>query len=134
MCILSAINVGKINRLEELENLCDLAVRGLEELIDYQNYPVKAAEVSTKARRSLGIGFIGLAHYLAKNGASYDDPKAWSMVNDLAEYFQFYLLQASNKLAQEKGRCEYFHRTKYADDIFLLIHTNAMLMSSVGMG
>ena len=120
LCILSAINVGKINRLEELENLCDLAVRGLEELIDYQNYPVKAAEVSTKARRSLGIGFIGLAHYLAKNGASYDDPKAWSMVNDLAEYFQFYLLQASNKLAQEKGRCEYFHRTKYADDIFPL--------------
>ena len=120
LCILSAINVGKINRLEELENLCDLAVRGLEELIDYQNYPVKAAEVSTKSRRSLGIGFIGLAHYLAKNGASYDDPKAWSMVNDLAEYFQFYLLQASNKLAQEKGRCEYFHRTKYADDIFPL--------------
>jgi len=118
LCILSAINVGKINRLEELENLCDLAVRGLEELIDYQNYPVKAAEVSTKARRSLGIGFIGLAHYLAKNGASYDDPKAWSMVNDLAEYFQFYLLQASNKLAQEKGRCEYFYRTKYADNIF----------------
>ena len=120
LCILSAINVGKINRLEELENLCDLAVRGLEELIDYQNYPVKAAEVSTKSRRSLGIGFIGLAHYLAKNGASYDDPKAWSMVNDLAEYFQFYLLQASNKLAQEKGRCEYFYRTKYADDIFPL--------------
>ena len=118
LCILSAINVGKINRLEELENLCDLAVRGLEELIDYQNYPVKAAEVSTKARRSLGIGFIGLAHYLAKNGASYDDPKAWSMVNDLAEYFQFYLLQASNKLAQEKGRCDYFYRTKYADNIF----------------
>ena len=118
LCILSAINVGKINRLEELENLCDLAVRGLEELIDYQNYPVKAAEVSTKSRRSLGIGFIGLAHYLAKNGASYDDPKAWSMVNDLAEYFQFYLLQASNKLAQEKGRCEYFYRTKYADNIF----------------
>ena len=120
LCILSAINVGKINRLEELENLCDLAVRGLEELIDYQNYPVKAAEVSTKARRSLGIGFIGLAHYLAKNGASYDDPKAWSMVNDLAEYFQFYLLQTSNQLAKEKGRCEYFSRTKYADDIFPL--------------
>jgi len=118
LCILSAVNVGKINRLEELENLCDLAVRGLEELIDYQNYPVKAAEISTKARRSLGIGFIGLAHYLAKNGASYDDPKAWSMVNDLAEYFQFYLLQSSNKLAQEKGRCEYFYRTKYADNIF----------------
>ena len=64
LCILSAVNVGKIRSDEELEELCDLAVRGLEELIDYQKYPVKAAEIATKARRSLGVGFIGLAHYL----------------------------------------------------------------------
>ena len=117
LCILSAVNVGKINRLEDLEDICDLAVRGLEELIDYQKYPVKAAERSTLARRSLGIGFIGLAHYLAKQGYKYDDPQAPKAVHDLAEYFQFYLLQSSNKLAQEKGRCEYFYRTKYADGI-----------------
>ncbi len=68
LCILSAINVGKVKSDEELEELCDLSVRGLDELIDYQNYPVAAAEIATKARRSLGIGFIGLAHYLAKLG------------------------------------------------------------------
>ena len=73
LCILSAINVGKLRNLNEMEELCDLAVRGLEELIDYQKYPVKAAERSTLARRSLGIGYIGLAHYLAKNGYKYDD-------------------------------------------------------------
>ena len=84
LCILSAINVGKINKLSELENLCDLAVRGLEELIDYQNYPVPAAEKSTLARRSLGIGYIGLAHYLAKQGLKYDDPEAWKSVHDLS--------------------------------------------------
>ena len=67
LCILSAINVGKISYLDELEVLCDLAVRALDEIIDHQQYPVKAAEVSTKARRSLGIGYIGLAHYLAKH-------------------------------------------------------------------
>ena len=72
LCILSAVNVGKIRSDEELEELCDLAVRGLEELIDYQDYPVKAAELATKARRSLGVGFIGLAHYLAKLGFNYD--------------------------------------------------------------
>ena len=68
LCILSAVNVGKIKSDEELEDLCELAVRGLEELIDYQEYPVAAAERATKARRSLGVGFIGLAHYLAKLG------------------------------------------------------------------
>ena len=117
LCILSAINVGKLKNLDELEELCDLSVRGLEELIDYQNYPVKAAEVSTLNRRSLGIGYIGLAHYLAKHGEHYDDPRAWQLVHDLTEAFQFYLLKASNNIAKEKGACGYFNRTKYADGI-----------------
>jgi ribonucleoside-diphosphate reductase alpha chain len=117
LCILSAINVGKINKLDELENLCDLAVRGLEELIDYQDYPVEAARISTLARRSLGIGYIGLAHYLAKQGEHYDDPKAWKLVHELSESFQYYLLKSSNTVAQEKGKCGYFDRTKYADGI-----------------
>ena len=117
LCILSAINVGKLNRMEELEDLCDLAVRGLEELVDYQEYPVQAAERSTLARRSLGIGYIGLAHYLAKNGYKYEDPEAWKAVHDLSESFQFYLLKSSNQIAREKGACEYFYRTKYAKGI-----------------
>ena len=117
LCILSAINVGKVTQLEQLEELCDLAVRALEELIDYMRYPVKAAERSTVARRSLGIGYIGLAHYLAKNGVKYDDPKAWQLVHDLTEAFQFNLLKASNNIAKEKGACEAFNRTKYSDGI-----------------
>ncbi len=117
LCILSAVNVGKIRSDEELEDLCDLAVRGLEELIDYQDYPVVAAERATKARRSLGVGFIGLAHYLAKLGFKYDSQEAWDAVHGLAESFQYYLLKASNKLAEEKGWCENFGRTKYSDGI-----------------
>jgi ribonucleoside-diphosphate reductase alpha chain len=117
LCILSAINVGKLKNLDDLEELCDLAVRGLEELIDYQNYPISAAEVSTKNRRSLGIGYIGLAHYLARQGEHYDDPLSWKLVHDLTEAFQYYLLKASNQLAIEKGACGYFDRTKYADGI-----------------
>ena len=114
LCILSAINVGIIKE-EELENLCDLAVRGLEELIDYQQYPVNAAQRSTLARRSLGIGYIGLAHFFAKNKVKYDDPNAWNLVHELTESFQYNLLRASNNIAKEKGACEYFHRTKYAE-------------------
>ena len=117
LCILSAINVGKIKTLDELEVLCDLAVRGLDELIDFQQYPVKAAEIATKARRTLGIGYIGLAHYLAKHGQNYDDPGAWQLVHDLTEAFQYYLIRATVNLAKERGACEYSHRTKYGNGI-----------------
>jgi len=117
LCILSAINVGKLRHLDELEELCDLAVRGLEELIDYQEYPVEAARRSTLARRSLGIGYIGLAHYLAKLGHKYDSIPACTEVHKLTEAFQYNLLKASNKLAIEKGACLDFDRTKYSDGI-----------------
>ena len=117
LCILSAINVGKINKLEEIDELCELAVRGLDALIDYQQYPVNAAKQSTLNRRSLGIGYIGLAHYLAKNGAKYDSVKAFDLVHKLTERFQFALLTASNRMAMEKGPCGYFGKTKYADGI-----------------
>jgi ribonucleoside-diphosphate reductase alpha chain len=117
LCILSAINVGKLKSLDELDDLCDLAVRGLDALIDYQEYPVKAARESTVNRRSLGVGYIGLAHYLAKNGAGYESTKAHDLVHKLTERFQFALLSASNRLAMEKGPCGYFGKTKYADGI-----------------
>ena len=117
LCILSAINVGKIRNLSEMENLCDLTVRALEELIDYQEYPVPAARRSTLARRSLGIGFIGLAHYFAKNGVKYDSQEAYDLTHKLTESFQYNLLRASNNIAKEKGACDAFHRTKYIDGI-----------------
>ena len=117
LCILSAINVGKLKNLDEVDELCELAVRGLDALIDYQQYPVKAAEQSTINRRSLGIGYIGLAHYLAKNGAKYDSQKAFDLVHKLTERFQYALLTASNRMAMEKGPCGYFGKTKYADGI-----------------
>ena len=117
LCILSAINIGKINKIEEIDELAELAVRGLDALIDYQEYPVKAAQQSTVNRRSLGIGYIGLAHYLAKNDAKYDSDKAFDLVHKLTERFQYALLTASNRLAMEKGPCGYFGKTKYADGI-----------------
>ena len=117
LCILSAINVGKLSALEDLEELCDLAVRALDEIIDHQNYPVEAAEKSTKARRSLGIGYIGLAHYLAKNKVKYDNPEAWQLVNELSEAFQYNLLKSSMELAKEKGACDAFNNTKYSKGI-----------------
>jgi ribonucleoside-diphosphate reductase alpha chain len=116
-CILSAINVGKLKHFDDMKELCDLSVRALDEIIDYQNYPVKAAENFTKRRRSLGIGYIGLAHFLAKHGVKYEDPASWNLVHDLSEAFQYYLIQATVNLAKEKGACEYSHRTKYGQGI-----------------
>ena len=117
LCILSAINLGLIKEKDELEDLCDLSVRALDEIIDYQEYPVEAAKKSTEARRSLGIGYIGLAHFLAKNKVKYSDKEALVLVDEVTEAFQYYLLKASNNLAKEKGKCDYFHKTKYADGI-----------------
>ena len=117
LCILSAINVGKIRDLTDLEVLCDLAVRSLDELIDFQGYPVRAAEIATKARRSLGVGFIGLAHYLAKQGQKYSDKGSWQLVHDMTEAFQYYLIQSTVNLAKEKGACEYSSKTKYGQGI-----------------
>ena len=117
LCILSAINIGTLGRTKDLQGICDLSVRALDEIIDHQKYPVKAAEISTTRRRSLGIGYIGLAHYLARKGVKYGDKKAWEEVDKLTEAFQYYLLEASNNLAKEKGKCEYFERTKYSDGI-----------------
>lgn len=118
LCILSAINIGTIKEISDLEELCDLSVRGLEELIDYQRYPVQAAEIGTKARRSLGIGYIGLAHYLAKHKLTYNDPEACNLIHKLTEAFQYYLLKSSNNIAKEKGICEYYRKTKYSKNIF----------------
>jgi len=117
LCILSAINAGKIKEFSDMEELCDLSVRMLDELIDYQEYPVKAAERATKARRSLGIGFIGVAHWLAKNGMEFGGQESLVAMHKLSESLQYYLLKASNQLAKEKGPCEAFHRTKYSDGI-----------------
>ena len=117
LCILSAVNIGKIRDLSDLEVLCDLSVRSLDELIDFQQYPVKAAELATKARRSLGVGYIGLAHYFAKNGVKYEDQRAWQLVHDLTEAFQYYLLKSTVSLAKEKGACKYSDRTKYGNGI-----------------
>ena len=117
LCILSAVNVGKIKHLDDLEELCDLSVRALDELIDYQNYPVKAAETSTKARRSLGVGYIGLAHFFAKHQIKYSDNAALKLTHNLTEAFQYYLLKSSNQLAKEKGACSLFSNTKYSDGI-----------------
>lgn len=116
LCTLSAINLGAIENLDELEGLCSLAVRALDALLDYQNYPVKAAEKALK-RRSLGIGVINYAYYLAKNGVRYSDGSANNLTHRTFEALQYYLLKASMNLAKEQGACELFNETTYAQGL-----------------
>lgn len=117
LCTLSAINLGKIDRLGDMERPLELIVRALDELLDYQDYPVKAAEVWGLARRSLGVGVINYAYYLAKNGAKYGDEKGLELTHETFEAFQYYLLKASNKLAKEVGKCKAFDQTTYSQGI-----------------
>jgi ribonucleoside-diphosphate reductase alpha chain len=117
LCILSAINVGLLKTDKEMEEYCELIMRFLDELIDIQTYPVKAAEIPTKKNRTLGIGITGLAQFLARNGVKYEDPQSANFVHKLTESLQYYLLKTSVQLAKEKGACEGFKETKYADGI-----------------
>ena len=118
MCILSNINLGKLEDISEMDELTDLLVRFLDELIDSQEYPVKVAEISTKSRRSLGIGVSDVFNFLAKNDLHYDTIRGRQVAHEYMERFQYGLINASNKLAKEKGACDYFNRTKYSDGLF----------------
>ena len=117
LCTLGAVNLGELEELDDLENLADLLVRGLNEILDFQDYPVTAAEVSTLARRPLGIGVINYAYYLAKNGLKYSDGSANNLTHRTFEALQYYCLKASNNLAREKGICPAYNDTTYAEGI-----------------
>lgn len=117
LCTLSAFNLGAIESLDDFAELADLSVRALDSLLDYQDYPVPAAWNATNGRRTLGIGVINLAYYLAKNGVKYSDGSANGLVHRTFEAMQYYLLKASNNLAKEKGACPKFNETTYAQGV-----------------
>jgi ribonucleoside-diphosphate reductase alpha chain len=116
LCTLSAINWGLINHPSEFEKYCDLAVRALDSLLDYQAYPVKAAYKSTMDRRPLGVGIINLAYFLSKRGLKYND-EALETIDEFAEAWSYYLIKASSDLAIEKGACGKSDETKYSSGI-----------------
>lgn len=117
LCTLSAFNLGTIDKLEDLEDLAVLAVRALDALLDYQDYPIQAARRGALGRRTLGIGVINFAYYLAKHGMRYSDGSANKLTHRTFEAIQYYLLKASCELAQEQGSCPWFHETRYAQGI-----------------
>jgi len=117
ICILSAINLLELDHEEDIQSACSIAVRTLENIIDYQDYPVAAGENFTKNRRSLGIGVTNLAGYLAKNKLKYDDPETLKLVHETMEKIQWHLLNESCKLAEIKGPCSKFNETKYAQGL-----------------
>ena len=125
LCTLSAFNLGAIEHLDELEELAELAIRALDSLLDYQDYPIPAAQRGAMGRRTLGIGVINFAYYLAKHGVRYSDGSANNLTHRTFEAMQYYLLKASNKLAQEQGACPWFNETTYAQGI-LPIDTNGI--------
>ena len=116
LCVLSAINVGAISDLKELEDVAVNIVRALDSVIEHQSYPVAASKKMLK-RRSIGVGITNLAYYLAKHNVKYSDKEACVIVDELVEHIQYYLIKASVKLAKEKGPCEWFDKTKYSKGI-----------------
>ena len=117
LCTLSAVNLGALESLDELEDITEIIVRALDSLLDYQDYPLKSAELTSNNRRTLGIGVTNLAYYLAKNDAKYSDGSGNELVHKTFEALQYYSLKASNKLAEELGPCPLFSETQYSKGI-----------------
>ena len=117
LCTLAAFNLGKIDQLDDFEELADLIVRALDSLLTYQDYPVPAAEKASLKRRTLGVGVINYAYYLAKNGVKYSDGSANGLTHRTFEAMQYFLLKASNELAKEQGACEAFSDTTYSEGV-----------------
>ncbi|CAL4319812.1 Ribonucleoside-diphosphate reductase 1 subunit alpha [Buchnera aphidicola (Sipha maydis)] len=117
LCTLSAINLGTIKKLKEIKKITNLIVRALDEILDYQEYPIYSAKKSAKNRRSLGVGVINFAYYLAKNNVRYSDGSANKLTHKTFEAIQYYLLQSSCNLSKEKGACKFFQDTNYSKGI-----------------
>ena len=117
LCTLSAVNLGALDSLDELEDITEIIVRSLDSLLDYQDYPLKSAEIASNNRRTLGIGVTNLAYYLAKNDAKYSDGSGNDLIHKTFEALQYYSLKASNKLAEELSPCPLFSETQYAKGI-----------------
>ena len=116
LCVLSAINLGPVKSLGELEGTCRSIVQLLDNIIDHQTYLVEASSKMLK-RRSIGVGITNLAYYLAKSGLHYEDPASLPIVDELMEHIQYYMIKASVQLAKDRGPCEWFDRTKYSKGI-----------------
>lgn len=142
LCTLAAFNLGEIKKLSELEPLADLLVRALDNLLDYQDYPMPQAWRSTEMYRPLGIGVINYANYLAKRGFNYSSDAGNNETHKLFEAIQFYCLQASNKLARETHPCKGFQNTKAAKGVLCVdtykadvdsIHTEELALDWAGL-
>jgi ribonucleoside-diphosphate reductase alpha chain len=112
LCTLSAINWGVFRDPEDMERACTLAVRGLDALLSYQNYPILAAQLATEGRRPLGVGIINLAYWMAKNDMTYSEPDL-ALIDRWAQHWSYYLIKASADLARELGACPRSHETRY---------------------
>jgi ribonucleoside-diphosphate reductase alpha chain len=124
LCTLSAINLGNIKSLDDIEGWMHNAVRGLDNLLSYQDYLLPAAREATLDYRPLGVGIINLAYYLAKNNVTYSDPEAWKLIHETMEAVQFYGIKASVELAKKKGPCRLFEKTKYGQGLLPIDHYN----------
>jgi|TARA_B110000093_G_scaffold123397_1_gene132118 ribonucleoside-diphosphate reductase alpha chain len=119
LCTLSAINWGNIKSPADFERVCRLAVRGLDALLSYQNYPILAAQLSTEKRRPLGVGIINFAYWLAKHDLTYQNigSEGLQLVDEWAEAWSYYLIKASADLATEFGAPSGNMETKYGHGI-----------------
>lgn len=115
LCFLASIVAGR-TKFENYEDTAYQAAKFVDNTIEQSTYPFPAVEHTAKARRSIGIGITNVAAYMAEGGWKYDTEEGRNALHRLAEIHSYSLHKASVRLAKERGKCEWFHKTKYSDD------------------
>ncbi|PIZ01630.1 ribonucleoside-diphosphate reductase subunit alpha, partial [Candidatus Gracilibacteria bacterium CG_4_10_14_0_8_um_filter_38_28] len=133
VCNLASINVAKVFDQETMKEAFPVVMRILDNVITLNYYPIKEAEYTAMKYRSVGLGYLGLAEYLATHGMAYDSPEARAHVNDLFEQYAYYTYEASIGLAKERGTYGVYKGSEY-DKGILLGHDKEWFVKEKKMG
>jgi ribonucleoside-diphosphate reductase alpha chain len=117
VCNLASINVARVNTPEEIEAVFPVAMRVLDNVITLNFYPIKESEITSKKYRPVGLGFMGLAEYLACEKLAYDSEEARERVDQLFERYAFATLQNSQKLSAERGAYPLFPGSEWSKGV-----------------
>lgn len=117
VCNLASINVAKVHTQKDIDDVFPIALRVLDNVITLNFYPIKESEITAQKYRSIGLGFLGLAEYLACNKLGYDTEEARKHVDVLFEKYALQTLKESNALAEERGTYELFEGSEWSKGV-----------------
>lgn len=119
VCNLASINIATVFEEATIADVFPVVMRVLDNVVTLNYYPIKEAERTSKRYRSVGLGYLGLAEYLATHKLAYDSEAARKEVDRLFERYTYYTYRASIDLAKERGTYDLYPGSEYSKGILL---------------